>query len=244
MKPLLLLPAVALALAVPTAAMSQATAPAPRVEPSLRTFFTDLADDARRLPSNEAATTVAFAGVLSTSASTLDAQIALWDAEDEFKGGTWIGNSVVLATGTLATYGFAHWAHMPRVKLVAVDVLRAQALSLGLTYGLKYAVGRERPDHSSEDSFPSGHTAQTFASATVLARYLGMPNAIPAFGIATYIALSRLNQNRHFLSDVTFGAGIGIAVGWSATNGRGHWNIAPALSPSAKGVRVSRVFGP
>jgi len=243
MRPFCLLPAVALTLAVPTPAFAQATVPAPRAEPSLRTFFTDLADDARRLPSNQAATTVAFAGILSTSASTLDAQVALWDPEDEFKGGTWIGNSVVLATGTLVTYGVAHWARMPRVKLVAVDVLRAQALSLGLTYGLKYAVGRERPDHSSEDSFPSGHTAQTFESATVLARYFGLPNAIPAFGVATYIALSRLNQNRHFLSDVTFGAGIGIAVGWSATHGRGNWNIAPALSRSERGVRVSYVSG-
>jgi membrane-associated phospholipid phosphatase len=234
---------VALALAVPTAAYSQATAPAPRTEPSLRTFFIDLADDARRLPSNQTATTVAFAGVLSTSASTLDAQIALWDPEDEFKGGTWIGNSVVLATGTLATYGVAHVARMPLVKAVAVDVLRAQALSLGVTYGLKYIVGRERPDQSSEDSFPSGHTAQTFASAAVLARYFDLPNAIPAFGVATYIALSRLNQNRHFLSDVTFGAGIGIAVGWSVSRGRSNWNIAPALSRSGRGVRVSRVFG-
>lgn len=243
MRPLCLLPAVALACAVPTSAFSQAAAPAPHAEPSLRTFFTDFVDDARRLPSNQTATAVALGGILSTSASTLDAAVATWDPEDEFRIGTWIGNSVVLAAGTLATYGVANWAEMPRVKVVAVDVLRAQALSLALTYGVKYIVGRERPDHSSNDSFPSGHTAQTFASATVVARYFGLPKAVPAFGVATYIALSRLNQNRHFLSDVTFGAGIGIAVGWTVARGSSNWNIAPAVSRSERGVRVSYVFG-
>lgn len=241
MRPSRLLPAVALAVAVPTTAFSQATAPAPRVEPSLRTFFTDLADDARRLPSNTAAVSIALGGILSTSVSPFDDDVARWDPADEFKGGTWIGNSVVLATGTLVTYGVAHWAGMPRVKVVAVDVLRAQALSLGLTYGLKYLVGRERPDHSSEDSFPSGHTAQTFASAAVLARYFGPPAVVPAFGVASYIALSRLNQRRHFLTDVTFGAAIGVAVGWSGTRGRSNWTIAPALSRSGMGVRVTHV---
>ena len=243
MRPFHILPAVALALAVPTASFCQATAPAPPVGPSLHSLFTDLADDARRLPSNRAAVTVALGGILSTSASQLDDEVAEWDPVDEYKGGTWIGNSVVLAAGTLTTYGIAHWVGSRKVEVVAVDVLRAQALSLGVTYALKYIVRRDRPDNTTADSFPSGHTAQTFASAAVLARYFGARGAVPAFGVASYIALSRLNQHRHFLSDVTFGAGIGMAVGWSGTRGRSNWAIAPAVSRSQVGVSVSHVYG-
>jgi membrane-associated phospholipid phosphatase len=232
---------VALALVVPVTAFSQVTTPAPPAEPSLRTLLPDLVDDVRRLPSNPATTSVVIGGILSASLSPLDEGLADWEPEGIFTNGT-VLNGAVLAAVTLATYGVANWAGSSRVKHVTVDILRAQVLSLGLTYGLKYTVGRERPDHSANDSFPSGHAAQTFASATVLARHLGPQATWPALVVASFVSLSRVNQNRHFLSDVVFGASLGVAVGWNTVHRESTWTVAPGVSRSQVGVHVTRTF--
>lgn len=232
---------VALALVVPVTAFSQATTPAPQTEPSLRTILPDLVDDVRRLPSNPATASIVISGILATSLSPLDDELADWEPEGIFTNGTFL-NCGVLAAVTLSTYGVAHWAGSSHVKHVTVDILRAQLLSLGLAYGLKYAVGRQRPDRSSDDSFPSGHAAQTFASATVLARHLGPQATWPALVVASFVALSRVNQNRHFLSDVVFGAGLGVAVGWNTVHRESDWTVTPRVSRKQVGVHVTRTF--
>jgi membrane-associated phospholipid phosphatase len=55
----------------------------------------------------------------------------------------------------------------------------------------------------------------TFAAATVLQRRLGYRAGIAAYAIASYVAASRLHDNRHYLSDVVFGAAMGIVIGRS-----------------------------
>ena len=42
------------------------------------------------------------------------------------------------------------------------------------------------------------------------------------FAIATYVATSRLSENRHFLSDVIFGASLGMASGWTVVGRHGR----------------------
>ena len=49
---------------------------------------------------------------------------------------------------------------------------------------------------------PSGHATVTFAAATVLQQHLGYKWAIPTYLVASYVALSRLHDNRHVASDV------------------------------------------
>jgi oxepin-CoA hydrolase/3-oxo-5,6-dehydrosuberyl-CoA semialdehyde dehydrogenase len=66
-------------------------------------------------------------------------------------------------------------------------------------------------------SFPSGHAAITFAAATVLQQHLGYRAAIPTYAVASYVAMSRLHDNRHYASDVAFGAALGVVVGRSVT---------------------------
>jgi undecaprenyl-diphosphatase len=84
-----------------------------------------------------------------------------------------------------------------------------------VTYALKTIVGRPRPLNKSEkNSFPSGHTTQAFALATVIGyKYtkLRIPLYIAAFGTA----FSRVYQGRHYPSDVLAGAVIGTLAGWS-----------------------------
>jgi membrane-associated phospholipid phosphatase len=87
-----------------------------------------------------------------------------------------------------------------------------------ITYGIKYIVGRERPDRSNKRSFPSGHTSNSFLTASVAQEIYGSKVGIPAYLMATLSGLSRIQDNKHYLSDVIFGATLGIAVG----KGFGH----------------------
>lgn len=96
------------------------------------------------------------------------------------------------------------------------------AVSSALAYGimaacvnsLKYSVKELRPDKSSRNSFPSGHTATAFASATILHKEYGMTRSpwysVAGYGIATATGIMRVLNNRHWVSDVIAGAGIGI----------------------------------
>ena len=234
--------AAAVILFLPAPAHSQAVSPPAPREPSLRTFWVDFADDVRRLPSSASGISIAIGSVLASSLHPFDDDLGAWDPDTPYESGTWIGNPFILAGGSLTMYAVGHFNGSRRVKWIAVDLLRAQLLSLGIAYGAKYAVGRERPDQSSNDSFPSGHAAQSFASATVIARHLGVGAAWPAFGAATFVSLSRLNQHRHVLSDVVFGAGLGVAVGWTASGRAAAWRVTPSVSRGEFSVEVSRLF--
>jgi membrane-associated phospholipid phosphatase len=69
-------------------------------------------------------------------------------------------------------------------------------------------VGIKPPDHS----FPSGHTASSFAAATALAFYY--PKAAPlAYGVATAVGASRVHLGVHFPSDAAIGGVVGIGIG-------------------------------
>ena len=98
-----------------------------------------------------------------------------------------------------------------------MDLIQALLISEGLAQGLKYATRRERPDLSGKTSFPSGHAADTFAFATALERHLGWRYATPAYVIASYVAISRVPANRHWLSDAVFGSAVGIIAGRTVT---------------------------
>ena len=158
--------------------------------------------------------------------------------EDAFAPGKIIGYGLVQGGVAVATYAWGKKKGAPRVVHVGVDLLRAQILTAGLTFGVKVAVGRERPD-TTGFSFPSGHAAVTFASASVLQRHFGWKGAL-AYTIATYVAASRLHENRHYLSDVIFGAAIGTVAGRTVTrHGRDTWTVTAA--PTRGGVYVGLV---
>lgn len=97
-------------------------------------------------------------------------------------------------------------------RMVTSDVLSA-ALMAGVVNLLKQTTHVERPDGSNNHSFPSGHTATAFMTATMLTKEYGHKS--PWIGIGAYTAaaatgLMRMANNKHWLSDVLTGAGIGI----------------------------------
>ena len=83
-------------------------------------------------------------------------------------------------------------------------------LTEALTYGLKYTVKKERPDHSDNLSFPSGHTSTTFHSASFIHRRYGFKYSIPAYVLAGFTAYSRIEAEKHDGWDILAGAVIGI----------------------------------
>ena len=129
-----------------------------------------------------------------------------------------------------------------RTAHVGLDLLRAQVVTQATTYGLKYSIRRDRPDGTSGYAFPSGHASTTFATASVLEAHFGWKVGVPAYALATYVAASRLHENRHYLSDVVFGAALGMAAGRSVTrHGRHHFALVPLAVPGGMGVALTRI---
>lgn len=110
----------------------------------------------------------------------------------------------------------------------------------GLTVSLlKPLVGRARPGSgtdafnfrpfSKQDSWPSGHTAMAFALATAVSDEVRFtPVTIALYGGATMTAWSRVNDNRHWTTDVMTGALVGVV---SAKLMNGHWRVFGVRGP-------------
>jgi undecaprenyl-diphosphatase len=105
---------------------------------------------------------------------------------------------------------------------IFVFVLSGNLLAGLSSYGLREAIGRERPTHRFPDprplvdvpasgSFPSGHAAMSFACATLLAWLTPLPK-VPLFALAALIAFSRVYNGVHYPLDVLGGAALGLAV--------------------------------
>lgn len=199
--------------------------------------------DFTQLPSKETATVLAIGATGAWLGSIADRGTSrvLSQArtlEPIMEPGETVGGARLQLIGGLATYGVGRITRSRRVSAIGGDLLRAQLLSQTLTAGIKISVRRTRPD-GTQFSFPSGHSSVTFASATVLHRHLGPKVGIPAYAVASYVAASRIQERRHFLSDVAFGAAIGIAAGRTVTIGRGERRFALAPAPVPGGMALS-----
>ncbi|MFC1785724.1 phosphatase PAP2 family protein [Candidatus Neomarinimicrobiota bacterium] len=78
---------------------------------------------------------------------------------------------------------------------------------------LKQLIGRERPNGSNNYAMPSGHTSHSFAVAVIANELYGRKIGTVAYLIAGLVAVSRINDNEHYLSDVIVGAGLGTIIG-------------------------------
>ena len=90
---------------------------------------------------------------------------------------------------------------------------KTELLVGALTWALKNGSEIPRPDTQQQNSFPSGHTAQAFAVATFMHKEYGKKSiwySIGAYSVATTVGAMRIMNNRHWVSDVLVGAGIGI----------------------------------
>ena len=164
-----------------------------------------------------------------------------------------LGNEYAIGiVGSFYIYG--EFFKDPRAKTTALDSIAATAIASGIvTNSFKYVIGRGRPTDgrgaynfrpfSGQDSFSSGHTTEAFALASVISEhYDSLWVQVPAYGLASAVGYARLNNNRHWPSDVLAGAAIGTFVGKTVV----HFNqkhrqvsIQPLVGPDIHGVQMS-----
>jgi membrane-associated phospholipid phosphatase len=116
--------------------------------------------------------------------------------------------------------------------------LRALLYVQAVVVPIKIGVGRERPDGSNRRSFPSGHTANSFALAEVFRSGYGWKVGAPLCGLGVFTALGRMEENVHHLSDVIVGAAIGIVIGRSVN----VFSAPVQVAPTPTGMSVSMAF--
>lgn len=163
-----------------------------------------------------------------------------------FAPGKYIGSFYAqagVATGlyVVGRYMLPHAEGAPKtnkVSHIGFDMLRALVVSQTLTQGIKIAVRRDRPTGEC-CAFPSGHASATFATAAVIERHFGYRGSWPMFVIASYVATSRLHDNRHFLSDVMFGAAVGVSSGWTVVGRHRQSQFALTPVPVRGGMMVA-----
>lgn len=87
-----------------------------------------------------------------------------------------------------------------------------------ITQALKYTVGRQRPNRQPAPSFPyghsfpSGHASHAFGIAEVVRTIYGNGAGAAFYALAVIAGVSRIHDNKHYLSDVVAGAGLGIGI--------------------------------
>ncbi len=158
--------------------------------------------------------------------------------------------------------GIYFWStNNEEAKSNSVAMVKATAYSGVVTQTLKLLTHEPRPDnnaeHSAYESFPSGHTTSAFAfSSTVIARHGFWPYGCAATALATFVGMSRINDNKHYLHDVVGGFTVGTAYGLgisyleqsrmheqkSAVDKSSRLNILPAYSDDLKGFVASYEF--
>ena len=139
-------------------------------------------------------------------------------------------------------------SHGPRFRAMTYDMLDAAVVNFGYTELVKVAVGRERPNGQDNKSFPSGHTSNAFALAAVAERHYGWKLGVPAYLVAGLVGASRIEQDKHYLSDVVAGATLGYIVGRTVVRvnnrplgeARGpSLSVAPIVGRRTRGLRIA-----
>jgi hypothetical protein len=217
----------------------------------IRALFANLVEDLKHLPSKQNLYVAGIGGGLAAAAHPADQSFNVrlrshYDGVNKaFAVGKYLGNTPEQVALSLGTYAFGRMRDMPKVSHLGMDLLQAQILTEILVQPLKFATHRQRPDLSNRQSFPSGHAAVTFATATVIERHLGWRRSILGYTIASYVAASRLHDNRHYLSDVIFGAAVGSIAGRTVVHhDSDYWALTPVGVPGGGvALLVSRTRG-
>ena len=204
-------------------------------------IFKLAANDFKNFFSRDTALTMGYVSVVAIAA-------APWDREGVnngfnipttlFESGNLIGQFAFQLAAGGATYGLAKATGNEKLSMVGRDIIRAQVVSQVMVQALKHTIRRERPDHSNSAAFPSGHSASTFATATVLQRHYGWKVGVPAYALGGYVALARMAWNRHHATDVVMGAGFGIASARTVTMSMAKTKFSVGVQPERGGASI------
>lgn len=231
---------------VPAPALAQTLVPqtpAPKVSRAYSGLFRDTIHDFRGLASTRPLTILGIGAIAAAAAHVADPSMTSMLATERasfLRPGETIGSARMQLAAAVVTFAAGHVTGNAKVTAVGADLVSANIVAQTLTGAVKMSVRRGRPD-GTQFSFPSGHTSVSFASATVLQRHFGWKAGVPAYAVASYVAASRIHDKRHFLSDVAFGAAVGIVSGWTVTMGHGDAQVTmtPVAAPGGAGLSLS-----
>lgn len=116
------------------------------------------------------------------------------------------------AVGPLIALGQLYWDYDNGVAHA-----RALIYTGAVTQILKESIQRRRPNGSDNVSMPSGHTSTAFATATALTYAYGWKAGVILYPVATFVGVSRMADDMHWLSDTVAGAFIGVWMGRAAS---------------------------
>lgn len=135
-----------------------------------------------------------------------------------------------------------------RASNIGLISMEAVAASIGITQVGKYAVGRARPGaeqgawsqvdgNRSNASFPSGHSAVSFAAVTPFAKEYDAPWL---YGVAALSSAGRVAARQHWVSDTVAGGILGYAVGsWLWQSQRENRGSILSVVPTTKSLNVA-----
>jgi membrane-associated phospholipid phosphatase len=123
----------------------------------------------------------------------------------------------------------------------ALQLSESVAVTLGVTYALKYSIDAKRPDGGGQ-SFPSAHTSLSFSAAEFMRKRYGWEYGLPAYAAASFVAYSRVESHEHYPHDVVAGAGIGILSSYIFTKPYKSWQVSVEGDTKRFGVRLTRQF--
>lgn len=162
----------------------------------------------------------------------------------------------IAGVGALAGYVFSD------EKLTNTSILAAESFLAANAVGTaaKFVAGRSRPYtgdgkrmyhlfnfKTPRTSFPSGHTVSAFSVASVYAySYDSWAVKAAAYGLASMVALQRVYADKHWASDVFFGAALGTATGRlvaaKAPGGEKKLTLLPVYEPGYSGATAMLRF--
>lgn len=211
--------------------------------PTFPEIFTGTLKDFKGLPSHANVQLLSFGAVAALGAFPADQHLsssfsATKNLDHTFEAGRIIGGTPAHLAASFTAYGLGRSLNNPCLASLGADLVQAQLMAEILSQGMKIAVGRTRPDGTAR-GFPSGHTTMSFATATVLQKHFGWKAGVPAYAVASYVAASRVQAKRHYLSDVLFGAALGMVAGRTVTLGSQHrFAITPVAPMDGAGAGV------
>lgn len=122
-----------------------------------------------------------------------------------------------------------------------LQFVESAALTLGVTYALKYGLDTTRPN-GGHYSMPSGHTSISFSSAEFLRKRYGWEWGVPAYAAASWVAYSRVQSYQHYPQDVIAGAAIGILSSYIFTRPYHGWDMTVMADTHSVGFLFSRAW--
>lgn len=158
------------------------------------------------------------------------------------EGGDTYGNVTLQVPLAAGWWIVGHATGSARGAEAGRDLLRAQINTASWTVAIKVVTHRTRPNGGAR-SFPSGHTSAVFATAMVLQEHYGWKIGVPFFAAAAYTGVSRITDNKHWASDVVFGAFVGMASARTVTLHLrdSRFALRPVTVPGGAGLALVRV---